>query len=444
MDKYKLLDLENTLQIIDSIRKKSGRSDKEEILSKYRANKLFVEILKFVYNPLIVTGISSKKMNKSVKKDDISAKYKDKIQILSSIEEVMQYLKENNTGRDVDIYNIQQFVEAFNENDKEILKEIITKSLKIGITGKTINKIYGKNTIPIFSVMLAEPLDKYEESLDEEFYITLKLDGTRIIAIVDDSEVEFFTRQGKSVSGLSELKEQLSSLPNGVYDGEVLLKNDENLNSDDLFRATQKVLRKDGEKKGLIFYIFDLLSISEFINGKSSRTYSQRRNLLDTSISEHSKDLSNVEVLSVLYKGDDKSIIPLILQQVEAEGLEGIMINVGSGLYESKRTKNLLKVKSMSSADLLVMSLEEGTGKNKGKLGRINVEYKGGLTGVGSGFTDEDREHYWNNPNELAGKIVEVQFFRESIDEKTKQPSLRFPVFKCVRDDKGVEDIRYE
>jgi DNA ligase-1 len=98
----------------------------------------------------------------------------------------------------------------------------------------------------------------------------------------------------------------------------------------------------------------------------------------------------------------------------------------------------------MKTADLLVMSIEKAIdGQFEGLLGRVNVEYKGGLCGVGSGFTLEQRRQFIDNPDDIVGKIIEVQFFEESKDEKTGQPSLRFPVFKGIRDDKTVDDINY-
>src|SRR5690606_5607888 len=99
---------------------------------------------------------------------------------------VMEYLKKYNSGRDIDIYIIQQCInQVQTEEGKELLSQIITKDLKVGITSKTINKVYGKGTIPEFSVMLAESYEKKESKVKGKFYITQKLDGNRCIAIND-------------------------------------------------------------------------------------------------------------------------------------------------------------------------------------------------------------------------------------------------------------------
>ena len=120
------------------------------------------------------------------------------------------------------------------------------------------------------------------------------------------------------------------------------------------------------------------------------------------------------------------------------------MINTADGLYVNKRTDGLLKVKTFKTADLLVMNVEIAIdGQFKGLMSRVNVEYKGNLVGCGSGFTLEQRKHFAENPDDICGKIIEVQFFEESQDDKTKNLSLRFPTFKGIRHDKGVEDINY-
>jgi DNA ligase-1 len=121
-----------------------------------------------------------------------------------------------------------------------------------------------------------------QDKVKGKFYITLKLDGNRCLVIKENGAVKFFTRKGQTIEGLSELEAEFISFPdNQVYDGELILKNESNLPSSELFRATQKVVRKDGEKKNLEFHMFDTLPLSEFQAGKSKKVYEQRRNTLE-------------------------------------------------------------------------------------------------------------------------------------------------------------------
>ena len=110
------------------------------------------------------------------------------------------------------------------------------------------------------------------------------------------------------------------------------------------------------------------------------------------------------------------------------------MVNLDTP-YVCKRTDTILKVKVMKTCDLKVTGFEEGIGKYTGKLGALIVDYKGFNCGVGSGFSDYDREYIWDNRDEYLGRIIEVQFFEESKNQDGGL-SLRFPVFKGLRLDK--------
>lgn len=433
--------MDNLIKIINDLKSDSSRTSKEKILKDNENDALFRYVLKFVYNPFIVTGLSTKKVNKKVKVE-IDNKHDFK-----EIEEVLRYLKVHNSGRDYDIAVVQNFINKLSTKEaKDIAKQIVTKSLKVGITEKTINKVYGKDEIPSFSVMLAESYAKQESSLTGEFYITQKLDGNRCVAIKDNDEVRFFTRKGQPIEGMKELEKEIMKLRNGiVLDGELLLRNDNNLPADELFRETQKVVRKDGIKKNLEFYAFDILSVEEFKNGISINKYEHRREELESLFSFFGEDFEYTKVLPVLYKGDDKNMIAVLMKYAEEKGWEGLMVNTASGLYQNKRTTDLLKVKRMKTADILVVSLEKAIdGQFKDLLARVNVEYKGNLVGVGSGFSIEERKKFAENPDLIVGKIIEVQYFEESKDDKTGQPSLRFPVFKGIREDKDINDVNYD
>lgn len=114
--------------------------------------------------------------------------------------------------------------------------------------------------------------------------------------------------------------------------------------------------------------------------------------------------------------------------------------------YEFKRTKNLLKIKAMKDAEFQIAGLMEGTGRNNSRLGALLVKYKDGFVGVGSGFSDFDRDLIWENRELfLSSRFsvafdVKVQYFEESKDADGN-PSLRFPVFLCFRHKDSKEEM---
>jgi DNA ligase-1 len=432
----------------DLLSKESSKNGKEAILrdKKNVNDNNFLEVLKFVYNPFVVTGISTKKINKKVKVPT-KANVED-LEMFPDITKLMNYLKKKNTGTDYDLYVVHEFLNhCRTDKERKLIKDIVTKNLKVGITEKTVNKVYGKGTIPSFGVMLAEAYEKKESKVNGKFHLTIKIDGNRCVAIKDNDEVKFFSRKGQEIEGLNDLASQFKLLPNNyVFDGELLLKNDDNLPSDKLFRATQKIVRKDGEKKDLEFYMFDALPLSDFKCGESKKTYEQRRNTMDVIFEQKLvsiKEKRLIWILPVLYAGEDKKVISLFMTKVEKEGFEGLMLNISSEKYVTKRTSALLKIKTFNTFDGVIMGVYEGTGKNEGKLGGIVITYKDLLVRVGSGFSDKERKLYWNNPDEIIGRVGEVSYFEESENQKGGK-DLRFATWKGLRLDKGVDDVNYD
>jgi DNA ligase-1 len=144
------------------------------------------------------------------------------------------------------------------------------------------------------------------------------------------------------------------------------------------------------------------------------------------------KTIKAVPILGVV--STDEEIAELVTP-IWKRGGEGIMLNTFEGCYELKRSNSLLKVKYVESMDLKVVDIQEGTGKYEGMLGALVVDYKGYRVGVGSGFSDEERRRFWDNPEEIIGKTIEVDTFGESKDQ-LGNVSLNCPIFRGVRYDK--------
>jgi DNA ligase-1 len=343
----------------------------------------------------------------------------------------MEYLIANNTGSDKDISITKRFIEKQPIEVQDFYKEIVTKNLKIGCTAKTLNKVFGDGFIPEFNVMLAK---KFEGEISGDFIITPKLDGVRCVIVKNGNSTTIMSRQGQIIEGLIEIVDESNQLePNMVYDGELLATNTEDLPSDQLYKKTMKLSSKKGNKTDLEFHCFDMLPIDEFTKGQSKLGCHERKLNLEKI---QDLNLKHIKVVPVLYKGGDISMINKFLNIAIDKKQEGIMLNTIDGKYQCKRTKELLKVKQMHTMDLIVSSVEEGEGKYKNMLGRLNVEFKNNIVGVGSGFTDLQRKEIWDNKEKYIGLVAEVQYFEISQDSKTKLESLRFPVFKQFRSDK--------
>lgn len=421
--------IENIINIFNEIKLTDKRTEKERILKENKNNQEFKKILKFVYDPLIVTGLAKKKIQKEI---DLEPTTK-----IENLIEAIDYLLENNTGSDLDIKNIQSFIESSDEEKRNFYKSILIKDLPIGISSTTLNKVYRNDFIKKHSVMLATTFNDDSFS-DEEFSVSLKIDGIRATVFNYKSGPKIFYRSGKRIIGLIELEKSFLELPfDFVYDGELILDNPDNLNSKDLFRETQSIVRskKDERKNNINFILFDKVPIDEFENGRSNKNY--RKRLEDIEEMFENNLIDNIKLVPIYYKGKDKNKINSLLTKVLEENHEGLMINLLDGYYETKRSKALLKVKKFNTVDLKVKDIIEHTRGNK--LGSVIVEYKDNLVQVGSGFNDQERDYFWENKEELIGKIIEIQYFEESENIKNNKISLRFPVFIRTRFEKKEE-----
>ena len=430
--------MKKVIEIINRLKSTTKTNEKIEILKENKNNELLQKVLFYTYNDFFKYKISEDFLNNKKdynfgKNSDIKKQYMDYIN--NDVFILLDILKSKNINdclREITFC----FLNKQDDDIRQLYKQMILKDLKINCNAKTINKVW-KNLIPTFEIQLAENyFDRMDYLKDKEITITPKLDGHRCLAFKYENYTKFFTRQGKEIEGLVELEETFKKMSVGVYDGEIITKYD--ISPDEQYKETSKIIRKKGNKKDLKFIIFDTIRMENFYHKEAFTPYGNKF-LFDIPLN------SNVEQIEKLYSGIyDENIVNKLLEEYTNKNYEGLMINVNSEPYQFKRTKNLLKVKKMRTADVFVKDIIEGTGKNKGLLGSIEIEFEYNQQKYtcfcGSGFNDEQRQLYFNNKELLLNKIIEVQYFEITKNHKGGY-GLRFPVFKYIRDDKTKEDL---
>lgn len=446
------------IEILDALLKikdTNGNNAKESLLKEYDNND-FKKTLKYLYDTQIVFGLSDKKINKKINNVEL-------IKDFSNILDAFEYLEQHNTGTDFDVFAVQHFIEKFDEKHHSMLKEMFAKKLKIGVTEGTLAKVYPDMFVK-YEVMAGEPYDKRFEKIEQEMpniVLTQKLDGMRLTVRVENGIVKCFARSGKLVTGLKDLEEELSTLPDGAYDGELLKlidgtiadiskmpkssichklycpKNAEELYSDTLSIASSK----EEDKKDLGLFLFDMVPLKNFDKKeKYDVPTTIRKSKLELVLSM--KNYKYIKNVPVLYEGKfNTDLIDSMLNVAVKLEQEGLMMNYADAGYEFKRTNSLIKIKQIYTADVRVKGFEEGTGKNKGKLGAFIIETPQGVEiKVGSGISDEIREDVWKKQAGFIGCIMEIAFTTPSTNKDDDRYSLRFPRFKRWRTDKTEEN----
>lgn len=420
--------MQQVIKIFSDIMATSSKNEKQAIISANSENELFKTNLKFLLDSQIITGISKKKLNKRLTfRIPTEAPFSDWCGC-------MEYLKSHNTGSDHDIYWIQQFLKSIDKDDEWFYTSMITKSLKIGCDSKTANKAI-PGLIDTWEVQLGSGYEKLKLNPGEKFYLSQKLNGNR----ASFYQGKLISRQGKGFKGFDHIIDNIkaSGYQNYFIDGELIRKNTDNLSDNENFRVGSGIINSDAPTKEEIkFVIFDMFPAEEFMHKQSKKKYGERKQEL-LALGEIIKkyNMPNIEIINMVYEGNDKSKIDEWLQYAVDNDWEGLMINF-EWPYECKRTTKLIKVKRFYTMDLRVIDILEGDGRLKGTFGSFVVEYKNNTVNVGSGFTDEQRDYIWKNRENLIGKIVEIKYKETSIDKSTGLESLQFPIFQRFRPEK--------
>jgi DNA ligase-1 len=339
------------------------------------------------------------------------------------------------TGHDA-IGAVNSFIDTYPEYE-ELIHCIIDKDLKTRAGDKIINKAIPDH-IPEFSVALA---DKYEPKLvdwKDGWYVSRKIDGARCVAIVDSNgDTTFYSRTGKEFDTLGVIANGIKalSITDVVFDGELCLV-DEDGNED--FQGVMKQLKKkDHTIPNPSFKIFDMISHDEFYSkiGEHNKPYSIRYNNLREVMRNNTCVCLSVLAQEKIKDDDHFGEWTVKAQEYKWEGL---MLRADEP-YKGKRSKDLLKYKNFNDEEYEVIDVEMGPFRyvlngrehEETMLSCVMINHKGYIVRVGSGFTIDQRQDFYQHPENIIGKIITVQYFEESKNQDGGI-SLRFPTFKTV------------
>ena len=322
-------------------------------------------------------------------------------------------------------------------------RKILIKDMRAGFSETTVNKAVKKAdkanySIPVFECQLAHDGANHDSKIDGNKMIEVKLDGVRVITVVyPDGRVNQFSRNGKELANFPAIRNQFIEMAAAleepmVFDGEVMSSSFQDL--------MKQVHRKNNiETDDAVLHLFDWISLEEFTVYQRSNIQQQTRSRTLKEFIE-TADQPNVKVLDhewvCLESIIGKKQFAKINERAIAGGYEGIMVKDPYAPYECKRTTNWLKIKPFIEVTLEVIDIEEGTGRNLGRLGALvcegNDDGKLIRVNVGSGFTDSDRTAIFSSKDSVVGHKVEVRADAVTQNQDGSY-SLRFPRFKTFR-----------
>lgn len=342
----------------------------------------------------------------------------------------------------------------------ELLRPTILKDLRVGATINSFNKVL-KGTpyeIPLFTCQLATDSQKAHPSkLTGKKRLESKLDGIRVLALLDKTQpknatVQLYSRNGKPLANFPHIEEQLINCLNVysadspwatnritkfMFDGEIVSEN---------FQALMKQAQRKSNinTDDSVYTIFDVIPIDDFNRGQWNMSQDKRSKewlgVIRDRVNATCDSLHILDGIDVdLDTAEGHSIMQQFYEDQVNMGYEGIMLKDVDAPYLCKRRTNWMKWKPVIEVDLKIVDVEEGTGKNKGRLGALVC--KGTDQGqyievnCGGGFKDAQRDEFWKHRNELIGQTVTIKADAVTQNENGTY-SLRFPRFVCFRDDK--------
>jgi len=333
-------------------------------------------------------------------------------------------------------------------------RRILIKDMRAGFSETTVNKMVAKAghpefEIPLFECMLAHDGAKHEKKIAGKKLLEPKLDGVRVVTIVNaaNKTATMYSRNGKVLENFGHITAAIEANIE-LFDRSIVL--DGEMVSSSFQALMKQVHRKsDAETSDARLMLFDVLPLSEFQKGESIMGQKRRSNLL-RSMKPVLDKVGSIDIIPQIEVDLGGYVGELQFKQYNKDaieaGYEGIMIKDVDAIYECKRSASWLKMKPFIEVSLTVIAVEEGTGKNVGRLGALICEGEDDgkkiQVNVGSGLTDDQRAEFWADQQDLLGQIVEIRADAATLNQdSTELYSLRFPRFLRFRGFKAGEKI---
>jgi DNA ligase 1 len=313
----------------------------------------------------------------------------------------------------------------------------------------------GRPVLPMLAATAASVAEAVADG--GEVSVEYKLDGARIQVHRDGDVVGVYTRSLADVTArVPELVEIVRALPAQrlILDGETLA-----LDEDGAPRPFQETMSRFGADAArdisLRPWFFDLLHVDG-------------RDLIDEPLAERQRALDEVAAawrIPALRTADPAAAEAFARSALDA-GHEGVMVKDLDAPYAAgRRGRTWRKVKPVHTLDLVVLAVEEGSGRRRGWLSNLHLGARdpaglagepGGFVMVGKtfkGLTDEilrwQTAHFTDLATERAPGVVHVvpstvvEIAVDGVQRSPRYPggvALRFARVKGYRPDKSAAE----
>lgn len=383
-------------EILNELKNTTSTKEKFNILSKNKENESLKRILKYAYDSVSYTYGVTYNHILSFESNDTSQK---------NMFELLEMLsKRELTGHNA-LRECKNLINTLNEIDKMIFKGIIDRDFKIGVSTKTLNKVW-KGLIPTPNYCRCSTFKKGAK-ISYPAYVQLKCDGTYREAHIENGVCTFRTRSGEEYS-MPILQKEMSKLPDGYYTGEFTIGR---ADEPDVDRQVGNGLinSKNPPFEKIHFTVWDYLRPLEYTLNER-RTYKERFEELTNILSL--AQIENVSIVqSVVVNSEEEMIKQVSLWM--SKGLEGGVLKDFNMSFKNGTSNQQFKIKLKIDVEMRVKGFQKGTEgtKYEGQNKVIIFENdEGTIKGQCSGMSDAQVEECTKHPEKYIGQIVSVQF----------------------------------
>ena len=430
-------------EILNALASDNSRLAKEAILRSNKDNKDLQRVFKLALDPLISYYI--RKIPAYTASGNKNLPW--------AMEQLENQFATRNVTGNAAIELLTNVLESLNEADASVIAKIISKDLRCGVSEATVNKIW-PGLVSSYPVMLASGFDqKLVDKIIFPAFCQLKLDGMRFNAIVRNNKVEYRSRNGKELNIPNKLFDatfiELATIYGSdvVFDGELLVADSsgkplERKTGNGILSKGVKGTMSEKEAAMVRATLWDYIPFEDFTKGKFEKVYSIRFSKLIELLSKLEENYSQLKhYVEIVYTKEVKNHFEAtsLFEKFLAEGQEGTILKSKTGIWEDKRSKEQIKFKGELECDLKIVGWEEGTGRNKGRLGALVCESEDGKirVNVGSGYKDDERDNF---SKAMIGQIATVKYNARIKDRSGNVESLFLPTFIELRLDKDIAD----
>ena len=412
-------------EILDEIASESGKKQKMTILGRYADNEILKKVLYMANSGRIKFYI------KQIPEYTRNLEQKNNLDF--AISELYHLVNRDVTGNSASRF-LGDLLSSLESDDAYVIERIIDKDLKIGMDS-SINKVI-PNLIEETGYMGCVP---FNEKRAKSFFDNgktaiseVKADGRYGNIIISNRDVEITSRQGeKNVLGDCGLIRELSELEDCVLNGELVMNGIPRLISNGIIATiidynikSESTTESENKKKQDLFLkekgmtieealslvrlkVWDILSIEDFYNLKSSIKRIDRLNRLKNTINNSEYILITEHKIVSSYEEAIEHFAEVLEQ-----GEEGTVLKTLDGVWKNGKQTYQIKLKLEMHLDLKIVGFNYGNKgtKNENVISSIEcISSCGKLVANAQGLKESTMLYVTENQDKLLGTIVEIK-----------------------------------